>query len=127
LSDDIASQVKGMAALVLTSGRLSEFHEKNLRMYPLIYFDQVREIVLDYDLSIRHDAEVDDKNNVKVKKPLQHCFISYNLKINEDANQHLPKRFEALENSVRTLLWKELPIEIYFNDKIVYKSKKNGK
>lgn len=127
MSDDIDSQVKGMAALVLSSGRLSEFHEKNLKTYPLIYFEGVKEVKIDYDLSVRHDAEVDEKNNVKVKKPLQHCMISFYLTLDEAANTVVQRRFEALETSVRRLLWKDLPVEIYFNEKIVYKSRKNGK
>jgi hypothetical protein len=119
--------VKGMAALVLNSGRLSEFHERNLKIYPLIFFEDVKEVKIDYDLSVRHDAELDKLNNLVVKKPLQHCYVSYYLTLNEESNKpSLQRRFEALEISVQTLLWKNLPVEIYFNDKIVFKSKKNG-
>jgi len=124
LSDDIESQVKGMAALVLSSGRLSEFHEKNLKMYPMIYFNDVKEVKIEYDLAVRHDAEVDSKNNLTLKKPLQNCIISYFLKLDESLQDSVQKRFDALEGSVRNLLWKDLPVEIYFNDRIVYKSKK---
>lgn len=128
MSDNIKDQVKGMAALVITSNRLSEFHEKNLKMFPFVFFEQVKEVKIDYDVSVRHDADVDNKNNITVKKPLQHCFVAYYLTINEEANkQNLPRRFETLEGSVRNLLWNGLPIEVYFNDKIVYKSRKNGK
>ena len=124
MSDDIESQVKGMASLVLSSGRLSEFHERNLKMYPLIYFNGVTEIKIDYDLAVRHDADVDQKNNLTLKKPLQSCIVSYYLKLDESLQDSVQKRFDALETSVRTLFWKDLPVEIYFNDKIVFKSKK---
>ncbi len=126
MSDDIKEQVKGMAALVISSNRLSEFHEKNLKMYPFIFFERIDNVKIDYDLSVRHDVDIDSKSNITVKKPLHHCFIAYHLTLNEDANKsNLQRRFETLENSVKTLLWKELIVEIYFNDKIVYKSK-NG-
>jgi hypothetical protein len=124
LSDDIDSQVKGMAALVLSSGRLSEFHEKNLKMYPFIYFYDVKEVKIEYDLSLRHDAEVDNKNNLTLKKPLQNCIVSYFLKLDEKIQDSVDRRFEALEAAVRSLLWKNLPVEIYFNEKIVFKSRK---
>ena len=124
MSDDIESQVKGMASLVLSSGRLSEFHERNLKMYPLIYFNAVTEIKIDYDLTVIHDADVDQKNNLKLRKPLQSCKVSYFLKLDESLQDSPQKRFDALETSVRTLFWKDLPVEIYFNDKIVFKSKK---
>jgi hypothetical protein len=124
LSDDIDSQVKGMAALVLSSGRLSEFHEKNIKMYGLLYFE-CKEVKIMYDLSVRHDAEVDSKNNLTLKKPLQNCYVSYYFTMddaNQAANTNLDRRFDALEKSVRALLWNDLPVEIYFNNKIVYKS-----
>lgn len=124
MSDDIESQVKGMAALVLSSGRLSEFHEKNLKMYPLIYFNAITEVKIEYDLAVRHDADVDNKNNLTLKKPLQNCIVSFFLKLDESQQDSLQKRFDALEHSVRVLLWKDLPVEVYFNDKIVFKSQK---
>lgn len=125
MSDDLKDRVKGMAALVINSARLSEFHEKNLKMFPFVFFDQIAEVRIDYDLAVRHDVDVDKKNNLTVKKPLAHMFVAYYLTLNEDANKNnLARRFETLENSVRNLLWKELAVEIYFNDKIVYKSRK---
>lgn len=125
MSDNVKDQVKGMAALVINSSRLSEFHQKNLQMFPFVFFDQVKEVKIDYDLAVRHDVDVDKKNNLTIKKPLQHCFIAYYLTLNEDANkENLQRRFETLQNSVRNLLWKELAVEIYFNDKIVFKSRK---
>lgn len=124
MSEDIKDQVKGMAALVISSNRLSEFHEKNLKMFPFVFFEQVTGVKIDYDLHVRHDVDVDKKNNITIKKPLQHCFVAYYLTINQDANKaNLQRRFETLENSVRNLLWKSLIVEIYFNDQIVYKSK----
>lgn len=125
MSDDVKDQVKGMAALVISSNRLSEFHEKNLKMFPFVFFEQVEEVKIDYNLSVRHDVEVEKNNDLTLKKPLQHCFIAYYLKINEEANkQNLPRRFETLENSVRNLFWNGLPVEVYFNDRIVFKSTK---
>lgn len=117
--------VKGMAALVVSSNRLSEFHEKNLKMFPFVFFDQVSEVKIDYDVSVEHNVDVDKKNNITIKKPFKNCYVAYYLAINEDANKHqLARRFETLENSVRDLLWKNLAVKIFFNDKLVFESKK---
>lgn len=125
MSDDISQTVKDMAKLVVASNRISEVHEMNLKTYPFIFFEQITEAKIDYDLYVRHDVDLDGKNNLTIKKPLTNCHVSYYLTLNEDANKtNLQRRFETLENSVRALFWKDLSVEIYFNDNIVYKSKK---
>jgi hypothetical protein len=113
-----------MAALVLNSNRISEVHEKSMKMYPLIYFEDVSAVKIDYDLSHNSDVELDIKNNITVKTPLRHCFVSYYLTIDEaKLDDTLKQRFGALETSTRALFWKDLPVKIYFNDRLVYESK----
>jgi len=117
--------VKGMAALVVSSNRLSEFHEKNLKMFPFVFFDQVEAVKIDYDVSVEHNVDVDKKNNITIKKPFKNCYVAYYLTINDEANKNqLSRRFETLENSVRDLLWKNLAVKIFFNDKLMFESKK---
>lgn len=125
MSDEIHETVRGMAALIVNSNRISEVHEKSMKMYPLIYFDAVTQVKIDYDLSHQSDVELDKANNIKVKSPLRHCFVSYYLDIDESKlDENLKARFSALENSTRTLFWKDLPVKIYFNKRLVYESKK---
>jgi len=125
LSEDIQDTVRGMAALVVNSNRISEVHEKSMKMYPLIYFDGVTQVKIDYDLSHQSDVSVDKQNNITVKSPLRHCFVSYYLTIDESKlDENLKKRWAALENSTRTLFWKDLPVKVYFNDRLVFESKK---
>ena len=117
--------VKGMAALVVSSNRLSEFHEKNLKMFPFVFFNGVTSVKIDYDVAVEHNVDLDKKNNITIKKPFRNCFVAYYLTIDEDANKEaLQKRFDTLENSVRDLLWQGLAVKIFFNDKIVFESKK---
>jgi len=125
LSDDTAGIVKDMAKLVLVSGKISETHVKNMQMYPLIYFDGVKEVKIDYDLSHKADALVDKDNNLTVNAPYRHNTVAYYLTMYDGAkNENLDRRFMALEASIRTLFWKDVTVEVFFNDRIQYKSKK---
>jgi hypothetical protein len=129
-------KVKDMAKLVHLSGRISEFHEKNLKNYALIFFDGVKEAAIEYDFSHRPS---NDGPKETPKSPDEFykeigraamsmksdAFVAYRLKIQEGIDQtHLDKRFDALEKSVRSLFWKDVVIKVYFNEKIVYESKK---
>lgn len=121
MSEDIQGTVRGMAALVLNSNRISEVHQKSMSNWPFIFFEGVSEVKIDYDLSHVSDVDVDKKNNVTVKSPLRHCFVSYYLTIDESKiDENLKVRFKALENSTRSLFWKDLPVKIYFNNRLVY-------
>src|ERR1035437_671678 len=125
-SDDNASQiVKDMAKLVLISGKITPMHEKNMKMYPLIYFDGVKEVKIEYDLSHEADALVDKDNNLTVNAPKRNNIVSYHLTMHENAfNHNMDKRFAPLEASIKTLFWKDLAIEVIIDGKPVYKSKK---
>lgn len=121
--------LKEMAALSLFSNQINEIQEKNLKMFPLVFFNGVNSAVIEYDLSKVSSVETKENKEEKtisytIKKPeTKHFLISYHLSINEDAlNDHLEKRYEALVNSVRNLLWKEIGIKIYFNGKLKHES-----
>jgi hypothetical protein len=122
---DVENKIKDMAKLVVGSNRISEMHKKNLEMWPLIMFNGVQSVTIDYDLSYKHDVDVDNKNNVTLKAPIRNSFVSYHLTMDENAeNPSIDKRFKALEDAVRSIFWKDLSIEVHINNKIVYKSSK---
>ena len=123
--NNAANIVKDMAKLVLVAGKISDVHVKNLQMYPLIYFDGVKEAKIDYDLSHKADALVDKDNNLTINAPYRHNVVTYYLTLFPGAkNDNLDKRFAALEASIRTLFWKDVILEVFMDEKIVYKSKK---
>lgn len=123
--DNAVNVIKDMAKLILVSGKISEVHVKNLQMYPLIYFDGVKEAKIDYDLSHKADALVDKDNNLTVNAPQRNNVVSYHLTMHPNAlNLNLVNRFGALEASVRTLFWKDVIVELYMDGKLVHKSKK---
>lgn len=105
---EIQSQIKEMAKLTLLSGRISEIQEKNLKSLPFVFFNGLRGIQIDYDLSKQEDKR-------------KRTFVSYSLDIDEtEENNELAKRFKILESSVRNLFWSDLGVSVYFNDKLVY-------
>lgn len=111
--------IKEMARLAILSNKITEFHEKNLKMFPLVFFNDVKEAKLNYDL--RRQKTVEDEPDFCNSR------VTYNLSLDESTNDHLPKRFEALETSVRGLFWNDIVVEIFFNGKIVFKSNEDGK
>jgi hypothetical protein len=127
LSEDVAQTVKDMAKLVLVSGKISEIHEKNMKMYAFVFFNDVKEVKIDYDLSHEADALVDKQNNLTIKAPKRSNSVTYHLTVNPATNteqDHMDKRFSALEASIRTLFWRDVIVEVMINEKSVYKSKK---
>ena len=103
---DMEQKVRELAKLSILSNRISEVHEKNLKAYPFIFFNGVKEANVDYDL------ERGSKNHV-----------SFTLKIESDGtNSPLDKRLEALDKSVKNLFWKEVSISVVLNDKKVFDS-----
>jgi hypothetical protein len=110
--------LKEMASLTALSGRISSIQIHNLKMFPLVFFDSIDQVRIDYDLAPTKTMDDEPtKNNL---------LVAYYLTLDESKNQDLDKRYIALEQSVRNLFWSDTIVEIYFNDQIKYKSKKNG-
>lgn len=123
-------KVREMAKLSLLTNKLNPIQEKNLKMFPLVFFNGVKSAKMDFDLSNTQmgvDTEEDQKNidlKYKFKKAdTSHLRVSYYLEIDENAdNGYVNKRYEAIENSVRNLLWKEIKIQVFINNKLTYES-----
>jgi hypothetical protein len=114
-----------MARLTALSGRISDVQIKNLQMFPLVFFEAVQELKIDYDLSHKSDVLEDTDGKLIINVPTRNNYVAYYLTLDETKNtEDLDKRYMALEKSVRALFWTDLAIEVYFNGKIMYKSVK---
>jgi hypothetical protein len=104
-------QLKEMAQLAIFSNRISEIHEKNMRMWPLVMFNGVLGVQIEWDLELKNES-----------------YVSYRLNMSNKAdNPHLENRFLALENAIRGIFWKEVKLVLYFNDIKMYNSEKENK
>lgn len=127
--NELRAKVKDMAKLSMLANKITEVQEKNLKLYPFVFFEGVKSARIDYDLSNNMDVDTteDQKNaniGYKVKKPeTKHLRISYYLELDEGQNSNLDKRFGAIEGSVRNLFWNQIAVEVYFNNELKYKSK----
>lgn len=113
-------KIKEMARLAVLTNKINDVQLLNLKNYPFIAFDGVKEVKIEYDFSYQ--------KTVKDEPVMHNPLVQYYLTLDEARNQEaLSLRFEAVEKWVRNLFWKDVLVEIYFNDKIVFKSKKHGK
>jgi hypothetical protein len=112
-----------MAKLTIFSNKISDVQEKNLKTWPFVFFEGVKSVMIDYDLQRIDDITLDDKN-LSINKPRSNNYVKYTLMIDENvSNSNIERRYSALESSVRGLFWKNVVVEIVFNDRTVYKSK----
>ena len=93
---------------MIMSGTISEVHIKNLQSFPFIFFNEISECKIEYSVATTNKAERTE-------------FV-YNITLNLESNDNLPKRYEALQNAVRALFWKEAQIIIKLNGQEVYKN-----
>jgi hypothetical protein len=134
LSDPKEIKVKDMARLSILEDKLNDIQVHNLRMFPLIFFNGVTEARIEYDF--KHERSVVEyekdvkKLEIKYKfhKPDTDHSIAYHISLDEKQdNSHLEKRFFAIEKAVRDLLWKNITVSVFFNEKLVYESKDEKK
>jgi len=100
--------IQELTRLVMFSGRISEVHLDNLRSFPWIFFNKLTEAKLEYDVQ-----------TTDLTKTTTFC---YELKLPIEANDHLDKRYRALESAIRSLFWKEAVVQVKINGEEVYKS-----
>ena len=127
----VEEQVREMAKLTLLTNKLNPIQEKNLKMYPLVFFNGIKSAKMDFDLS--NDQMLVDSNENKTdleityqfnKAETRHLRVSYHLEIDEAAdNNSIDARYSAITQAVRNLLFKEIKIQVFINTKLAYESK----
>lgn len=123
-------QVREMARLTLLTNKLNPIQEKNLKMYPLVFFNGIRYAKVDFDVSNNQMVDSEEKpDDLELtykfsQADTSHLRVSYHLDIDEEEpNDNLPRRFEAIEQAVRNLLFKEIKVQVFLNGKLRFESK----
>ena len=123
-------QVREMAKLTLLTNKLNPIQEKNLKLYPLIFFNGIKEAKMDFDLS--NEQMIESTENSKDleltyqfnKAKTHHLRVSYYLEIEENADNHSENaRYSAITQAVQNLLFKEIKVQVFINGKMTYESK----
>jgi hypothetical protein len=115
MSNDVTKTIKEMAQLTILTNRINEVQIKNLQLFPFIFFNGVKMVKIYHDLTHENRDESGIVNNSTIK---------YYLTIDETQdNIYLDKRIGSLECAVKELFWKDIVIEIYFNDRLINKEK----
>lgn len=116
-TDDIEAQIREMANLTVLSNKINPIQEKNLKMFPMVYFNGVSSVSITYDLFV-------DQGPNQTNADPGH-FVKYNIVIDEKAdNSKLDLRFQHLERSVKNLFWQGVQTIVVFNGRQVFESKK---
>ena len=115
MSDNIEAQVKEMAKLTVLLGKINPIQEENMKKYPLVFFNGVSSVRVEFDLATRQSEVPTDT--------VRDSTVSYFIEIDEYAdNTLLDKRFDHLEKSVRNIFWNDVVVEVHFNGHKVYRS-----
>ena len=106
MSENLLKQLKDMAQISMVTGRISTIQEKNLKLYPFIFFDGVLEVEISYDLSPIKSAE-NGSDLVATKS-----FVTFDIKTDRREIQDLDRRCTAIDRAVATLLWSGIIVEV---------------
>lgn len=116
MSKEIEDQIREMAKLTMLSNKINPIQEKNLKMFPLVFFNGVKKAILEFDLCNGRSAEDDNRRGDG------RSFVSYSLELDESLNANLEARFAHIESSVRNLFWSDTKVIVNFNGKKVFES-----
>lgn len=131
----IEETIRSMAKVSMFEGKLNDIQLKNLKMFPMVFFNGVSKVAIDYNLDMGKahvDYEIyetpDKTKDIKydIQLPKNNTSITYHITIDAfDAalmNDFLPQRFQALEKAISDLFWTGIKIKVLFNEKLVYEN-----
>lgn len=120
---DVNEQIKEMAKLTILSGRISEVQKKNMEMYPMVFFNGIKSVKIDYDLERLDNVDERNKDKLIIGNPNNQHFIRYDMLVEDNAdNGTIDIRFLALETAIRSLFWRNVKVIVHINGKLVKES-----
>lgn len=96
--------LKALAKGIIFSGKISDFHIKNLSHYPYVFFEDIEEVSLEHFVPDSLDIDMGKENP----------SVTYRIRFKQNPRMDLlDKRIEAITNSVKTLLWSNTEVHIF--------------
>ena len=96
-------KLRSLAAGIILFGQISEFHLDNLSKFPFYFFEDIQEVKLEH--FVPNDADIAGGSEFPK--------ITYTITFKESPRMDsLDKRLEAIENSVKTLLWSNTVVTV---------------
>lgn len=121
--------IQEMARLTMLTNQLNDVQIQNLKTFPFVFFDGLNRVTMEYDLSNQLGADtVENTDDGEIEYNVtptttSHLHVTYRLVIDPIFTpNNLPQRFSALEQSVRSILWKEIKVVVFFGNQKVYES-----
>lgn len=120
--------LREMARLTMLTNKLNDVQIKNLKMYPFVFFEGVRELNLEYDLSNNLDVSTEEnKKDLDVKYDVstetKHQFITYRITVDDRAfglnQEHIQNRYNSIVAATRNIFWKDLKVNVYLNNMLL--------
>jgi hypothetical protein len=130
--DEKKEIVRKMAQFSISTNKINEIQEKNLKMYPFICFNGVKAVEIVYDLTNNSKVDYDTDPKTleivyKFNNTPNNFRVEYHLKIDESQdNSNLDFRLDYLEKCVHNLFWKGIPVLVFFNGILTLKSNKTN-
>jgi len=108
-NNDLEKILEDMRKITMLTGEISDVHEKNLKQWPYILFDNVQEVEIKYDLTKDRTKEVGQG------------YIQFDVTTDLE-QQHVEIKGDNLSKWARDMLWKEIEIRIKINGEIKYRN-----
>ena len=112
---NVDKYVSEMRNLLIMSKRMSEFHEKNLKNFPLVAMNNVSKVEIEYNIP----------DGTMLEKETMFGYVKFNVYTKSkrsagDKKRSVKKRAEDIVNWTKSLLWNNMDVSVIVNNKKVF-------
>ena len=103
--------------MTMISGRLSEFHLNNLKLWPFTLYSGIDTLALKYDFSPGESTEKDTPGERNYGKLIYKLSLKQGTLVNP---ADIKLKSDTLLKWVQTLLWNEVSVTVFMGSEKVY-------
>lgn len=109
MEQDAQTYLSEMRRLATLSGRLSEFHVRNLELYVKVTMENIRDANIEYEIP----------SPGKTEGFVKYTIYTKNKKSAGNRDRSVKQRASDLISWTKTLLWSDMKVSVVVNDKEV--------